>query len=451
MIDRLWPPPTSRSWADSSARVALDSPLGWLLRAEKLVGQWDNESQRASALANLAEVLADADQIEPAEALAQPIKPDAGLLPVRYALVAAYARAGKLQQAEATARLSVEPDGRAEPGAYCEMECRIACALADIGRIDDAERVLARLDNAPADWPIEWESPASLPGIRARIHGALAVAYFKADRRGDYERHAAAAERIAAEIPGDVNQMWGAMLSSSSPPEDQGEGPPVDPMNAIYKSQAVTAAVVARGEVGDFEAARKTLETLPAGRHRDVVTRRLIEAMLRSDAVDEARGLADTIETDDHRGLAYLALVPAYIKADKLSEARALAQRIDFPDNRLLAQMHLALATGGSGESGNLATVMATAAAEAAQRAAESELSQRLPQRLPQLRGVGVPLPTMPLHLRPDTCRAAAKLLAKVYSHDELRAWIESLPAPDARFAALLGVGESLFKARDPK
>ena len=144
------------------------------------------------------------------------------------------------------------------------------------------------------------------------------------------------------------NRMRAAMLSSEAPPDPKGEDE-LNPINAIYKSQAVRSAVLARAEAGDHAGAAKTLEMIPAGRHRDAVARALIEVLVDNGAVGQARTLAEAVATDDHRDRAYLGIVAGCVRAGELDAAQALFGRIRGRDCRVVAQTHLAPAAGGSG------------------------------------------------------------------------------------------------------
>ena len=93
----------------------LDSPLWWLARAEQQAGLWGNPFQQANSLAEIAKLLADGDQIEAAVAVAKRIDHGPALLGARWRIAAAYARAGRLEAAEALARTSVEPGGSETP------------------------------------------------------------------------------------------------------------------------------------------------------------------------------------------------------------------------------------------------------------------------------------------------------------------------------------------------
>jgi len=423
----------------------LDSPLWWLARAEQQAGLWGNAFQQANSLEEIATLLADGDQIEAAVAVAKRIDHPRALLSARWRIAAAYARAGKLEAAEALARTSVEPDGRPEPGAYCEFKCQIACALASAARIDEAEKILAALGDAPAEWPGEWQPPGNLVSVQARIHAAIAAASAKAGWREAYREHIEKCEALAKGIPGDVNKLWAGMLSSMAEPSDEKDQPAVSPLNAIYKSQAVTSAVVARAEAKDYEGARKTLELIPAGRYRDSIARNLVETLARGGALKEARTVADAIETEDHRDGAYVTLVAAYARAGELTAAKGLPARMREGDWRVLAEMHLAAAAGGSGQAGDVETLLKAAAAEAQLEAASREEWER--ERAANPPGVLPALPSPP-RLRARLYREAAHFLADLRSREEVAGWIKSLPGAEARFYAMLGVAERILPAR---
>jgi hypothetical protein len=423
----------------------ISSAMWWLGRAEEQAGLWGNAYQRAYSLAEIAQLLADADQIEAAEALAKRIDHGPALLGARWRIAAAYARAGKLEAAEALARTSVEPDGRPEPGAYCEFKCQIACALAGAARIDEAERTLAALRDAPAAWPGNWKPPGNLVSVRARIHASIAAASAKAGRGEAYRQHIEKCEALAKGIPGDVNKLWGAALSSMAQPSDEKDQPAVNPMNAIYKSAAVRSAVVARAEAGDYERARKTLELIPAGRYRDSIARNLVETLARGGALKEARTVADAIQTEDHRDWARVTLVAAYLRAGKSTAAKALAARIGEGDWRVLAQMHLAAAAGESGRAGDVEALLRDAAAASKLDAARREQWER--QRAANPPGM-IPPPAAVPRLRAKLYREAAHLLADTRSPEELTGWIKSLPGAEARYYAALGVAEHFLRAR---
>jgi hypothetical protein len=423
----------------------LDSPLWWLARAEEQAGLWGNPFQQANSLEEIAKLLADGDQVEAAVAVAKRIDNSSALLGARWRIAAAYARAGELEAAETLARITVEPDGRREPGAYCEFKCQVACALAGAGRIAAAEKTLAALDAAPADWPGEWQPPGSLVSIQARIHAAIAAASAKAGRRKAYQEHIEKCEALAKDIPGDVNKLWAGMLSSMAPPSDKKDQPAVNPLNAIYKSRAVTSAVVARAEAGDYEGARKTLELIPAGRYHDTIARTLVETLARSGALKEARTIADAIETEDHRDGAYVTMVAAYIRAGELTAAKALPAQMHEGDWRTLAEMHLAAAAGGSGQAGDVEALLKAAEAEGRLDAARREQWER--QRAANPPGSVPPLPSLP-RLRARLYREVAHFLVDIRSREELAAWIKSLPGAEARYYALLGVAEQMLSAR---
>jgi hypothetical protein len=428
-----------------AGEAKIDSPLWWLARAEEQAGLWGNPFQQANSLAEIAKLLADGDQIEPSVAVAKRIDNPPALLGARWRIAAAYARAGKLEAAEALARISVEPDGRREPGAYCEFQCQVACALAAAGRIAEAEKTLAALDAAPAEWPGKWEPPGSLVSVQARIHAAIAAASAKAGQPGAYREHIGKCETLAKDIRGDVNKLWADMLSSTAPPNDQKDQSAVNPMNAIYKSQAVTSAVVARAEAGDYEGARKTLELIPAGRYHDTIARTLVETFARRGALKEARTVADAIETEDHRDLAYVTLVAAYLRAGELTAAKALPARMREGDWRTLAEMHLAAAAGGSGQAGDVEALLKAAAAEAKLEATSREQWER--ERAANQPGAIPPLPSPP-RLRAQLYREAARFLADLRSREEVAGWVKSLPGAEARFYAMLGVAEQILAAR---
>ena len=351
-----------------------DSPLWWLARAEQQAGLWGNPSQQAYSFAEIAKVLADGDRIEPALAVAQRIKHGPALLSARWRIAAAYARAGKLEAAEALARLSTAPDGRPEPDGYVEFNYHIGKALAGVGRIEQAEKILTTLGRRPPEWTGEWEAPHNLVSVKARIHAAVAAASAKAGRRDDYRKHIEKSEALARSIPGDVNKMWALGLSSMAKPTDP---PGPNPMGAIYKTRAIQSAMLARAEAGDYEGARKTLERISAGRYRDSIARSLVEALAQSGTLKQARTVADAIETGDHRARANLLLVAAYTRAGNLADAKALAARMGRGDWRALAEMHLAAARGGSGQAGNVQAVLDAAAAEAQREAAKREQFHR--------------------------------------------------------------------------
>jgi hypothetical protein len=419
----------------------LDSPLWWLAQAEQQAGLWGNAFQQAYSLAEIAKLLADGDRIEAAVAVAKRIDHPPALLDARWRIAAAYGRAGKLAAAEVLARTSVDPDGRLEPDAYCEFKCQIACALASAGRIGEAEKILVGLGAAPAEWPGKWEPPGNVVSVKARIHAAIAAACAKEAFREHIEK----CEALAKGIPGDVNKLWAEALSSMAEPSDEKAQPAVNPMNRIYKSAAVTSAVVARAEAGDYQGARKTLELIPAGRYRDTIARKLVETLARGGARKEARAVGDAMETEDHRDAAYVTLVAAYARAGELTAAQALAARMGEGDWRALAEMHLATAAGGSGQAGDVQAVLEAAAADAQSEAASRERWERARTGNPP--GT-VPAPPSAPRLRAKLYREVAHLLAGARSHDELANWIKTLPGAESRFYALLGVGEQLLQAR---
>jgi hypothetical protein len=423
----------------------VNSALCWLAQAEQQAGLWGNAFQQAYSLAEIAKLLADGDQIEAAVAVAKRIDHPPALLSARYRIAAAYARAGKLEAAEALARITVEPDGRREPGAYCEFKCQVACALAGTGRIAEAEKTLAALDAAPAEWPGEWKPPGNVVSVKARIHAAIAAASAKAGEKKAYREHIEKCESLAKGVPGDVNKLWADMLSSVAKPDNQKDQPAVNPMNAVYKSQAVTSAVVARAEAGDYQGARKTLELIPAGRYRDSIARNLVETLGRGGALKEARAVADAIETDDHRDGAYVTLAAAYAGAGELTAAKALPARMREGDWRTLAEMYLAAAAGGSGQAGDVEALLRAAAAESQLEAARREQWERARAANPP--GVLPALPPVP-RLRARLYREAAHFLVDLRSREELAAWIKSLPGAESRFYAMLGVAEQILGAR---
>jgi hypothetical protein len=339
----------------------------------------------------------------------------------------------------------VEPDGRREPGAYCEFQCQIACALAGAGQIAGAEKILAALDAPPAEWPGEWKPPENVVSVKARIHAAIAVASAKAGQKKACQEHIEKCETLAKDIPGDVNKLWADMLSSVAKPDDQNDQSAVNPMNAIYKSQAVTSAVVARAEAGDYEGARKTLELIPAGRYRDSIAGSLVKTLARGGALKEARAVADAIETEDHRDLAYVAMVAAYIRAGDLKAAKDLPAKMRKGDWRTLAEMHLAAAAGGSGQAGDIEVLLKAAEAESRMDAAQREQWER--QRLAGPPGLIPPLPSPP-RLRARLYREVAHFLADTHSRKELAGWVKGLRDAEARYYAMLGVAERMISAR---
>lgn len=428
---------------DRFAGDDVDSPLWWLARAEQQAGLWGNAYQQAYSLAEIAKLLADADQIEAAVAVAQRINDVPALLGARWRIAAAYARAGKLEAADALARLGSEADGRPAPDAYIEINCHIAEALANVGRLEEAEKIAAGLERRPSKWTGKWEPPGNLVSVKARIHAALAAACAKAGRRGAYREHVEKCETLAKSIPGDVNKLWAQMLSSMAKPTDP-VGP--NPINAIYKGNAVRSVVLARAEAGDYQTARKALELIPAGRHRDSIARSLVEALAHGKALDEARTVADAIGTDDHRDRAYVTLVAAYARAGELTAAKALTTRLGAGDWRALAQMHLAAAVGGSGQTGDVEAVLEATAAEAQLEATRREEWARTRAANPA--GIFPPAPPSAPRLRARLYREVARVQAPARSQDELTSWIKTLPGAESRFYAMLGVAEQLLAAR---
>ncbi len=421
-----------------------DSPLWWLARAEQQAGHWGNAFQQAYSLTEIAKLLADGDQIEAALAVAQRIDHGPALLSARYRIAAAHARAGEPQAAEALARLSTAPDGRPEPDGYVEFNCHIGQALAGVGRIEQAEKILTTLGRRPSKWTGKWEPPGNLVSVKARIHAAVAAASAKAGRREAYRKHIQKAEALAQSIPGDINEMWGRALSSRAKPTDP---PGPNPMGAIYKTRAIQSGMLARAEAGDYQAARKTLELIPAGRHRDTEARSLVEVLTQKGELNQARTVADAIETPDHRDRAYLLLVAAYVRAGNLADAKALAAQMGQGDLRALAEIHVAVALGGSGRAGNVQAILDAAAAEAQRDATSREQWDRARAATPPGIPPPLPPPSRP-RLHAKLYREVAHVLADTRDRDKLAAWIKTLPGPDSRFYALLGVAEQLLQAR---
>jgi tetratricopeptide (TPR) repeat protein len=407
--DELAPPDShERVLSGPGSKQDLGSPLWWLAQAEKEAELWGNADQRSYSYAEIAERLADRDRIEAAEAVAKRIKRGPARLSARYRIAAAHARAGRLQAVEALARLASEPDGRTDPGAYVQIYCHAAVALANIGRPEEAERICTTLGRRPPDWKGQWEPRGDLVSVKARIEAAVAAAHAKAGRRDDYRKHIQKSEALAKSIPGDVNKMWAEMLSSSGVSADDPPGP--NPLNAIYKTNAVRGAVLARAEAGDYRGARKILEVIPPGRSRDTIARILVEALAQSGALKEARTTADSIETRDHRGLADLSLLAAYARTGDLAAAEDRFGRIRQRDRRVVAQLHLALARGGSGEAGDYRAILETAA-----------------------RGV-----------RPKTFGTLARVQMATRDHAEVLKWIRALPRADSRFYGYLDAAQAI-------
>lgn len=412
-----------------------DSPFWWLARAEEQAGLWGNPFQQAYSFSEIAEVLADGDQIESALAVAGRIKHGPARLSARWRIAAAYARAGKLDAAAALARLGSEPDGRVGPDAYVELNCHVAVALANVGRIEEAEKIATTLGRRPEKWTGEWEPPGNLVDAKARIHAACAAACAKAGRPEAYRKQIEKCKALAKSIPGDINKMWAAMLSSSGVPTNgKGKVEP-NPINAIYKTRAIRSAVLAQTQAGDFRGAQKTLELIPPGRSRDVTTRILVEALAGSGAVKDARTAADAITTGDHRDRAYLSLLAAYVRAGDLAAAKALGERVRGRDCRAVARMHVALAAGGSGEA-------ADGGAEIYSNAANKELQARIPG--------AVPAREAPASLRAKTYRTLARIQIGLRDHSEVLEWIRSLPKADSRFYGYLGASEGILSASKP-
>jgi len=396
-----------------------NSPGWWLAWAEEQAGLWGNPSQQAYSFAEIAELLANRDQIEAAVAVAKRIEHGPARLSARWRIAAAYARAGKLEAAAALARLSSEPDGRVEPDACVELNCHVAVTLAKVGRIEEAEKIATTLARRPSKWTGPWDPPANLVSVQARIRAACAAAYAKAGRADAYRKQIEKCEALARSIPVNVNYKLGS--SDAIAP-----GEP-DPINAIYKGHAVKAAVLARIESGDYRGAGTALELIPAGRSRDVIVRVLVDALAKSGDLKKARAMADAVTTDDHRDRAYLSLLAAHARAGDLAAANAVADRVSGRDCRAVAQMHLALATGGSGTAGDFDP----------QPPSDATSKER------QARGM---IPTAPVaaRLRAKTYRALGRIQITFRNHSEVLDWIRTLPDAESRYHAYLGASEGI-------
>ncbi|KPK83764.1 MAG: hypothetical protein AMJ81_07435 [Phycisphaerae bacterium SM23_33] len=258
----------------------------------------------------------------------------------------------------------------------------------------------------------EWKvGEAQLSSIQACLHAAIAAAHARAGRAQDYRKHIEKAEALAKAIPGDINKMWAQMLSSVAKPD---EGPGPDPTNAIYKSKAIESVVIARAQAGDHDGARRSLELIPAGRHRDARARLLVKALAEAGALEAARAAAEAITEDAvHRDLAFVSIVGAHARAGDLAGSRALAGRIRHGEYRLIAQMHWA-AADRAGRGGDYAAVLRAAADS---------------------------------RLRPNLYRDLARIQAGAPSRREMAKWIAALGGAEARFHAFLGAGEGVMAA----
>ena len=226
--------------------------LWWLARAEEEAMRWGNPQQGAYSLAEIARVLADHDKLDEALAMARRVEHRPALLSARYRIAAAHVRNGELEAARALAVTPLAPGERVEPDACVEIACRTALALAEGGHVKECGG--------------EKCEPAKIASARARIHAALALTHALAGRLEPYVVSIDTAEAHALSIPGDIDAMWAELLSSERRP-----GVPTDPnpINAIYKGDALRSVAVARARAEDLEGARRALDAFSPGRRRD--------------------------------------------------------------------------------------------------------------------------------------------------------------------------------------
>jgi tetratricopeptide (TPR) repeat protein len=404
------------------------STVWWLAPAEEQAGLWGNPFQQSHSLEKIAEILADRGRIEAACAVAGRIRHGPALLSARYRIAAAYVRAGKLEAAHALARRPLKPGGAVEPDAALEITCRIALALAKAGRIGEAEKVATMLRNPPAELA---SGEAKVASVRARVHAQLAVAHAKAGRSEAYRKHLEDAEALAGSIPGDLNEMWGRLGSSSSKAHAAG-GP--DPINVIYKGAATRSIVMARVEAGLGDVASGNLEVIPPGRRPGAVAREVVKRLADAGSFKAARAAAEAIATRDHQEIAFVSIAAAYADRGDLKAARELASSITDLDRRMVARLHVAAAKKRRGTAVDFDTMLDPSRAGFQVDPALKEAWAR--------KGRGQPPTSTAPRLRAKTYRELARIQAGVRDRTVLLAWIRALPDATSRFYAFLGAAE---------